>query len=179
MSAASVPDGLTLLLPEAEVAARVTALAETLAPRLDDDTVAVCLLVGGLWFAGDLTRALAGLGRHVAFDALWLASYGDGRASVGRCEVRADLQRPLAGRKALVLDDVVDTGVSLAEAARLVRDAGAAEVITAVFARKPWPAPRAIEPDFAAWEAPARFLVGYGMDMGGKLRGLPYIAAAD
>src|ERR1700737_4766690 len=93
-------------------------------------------------------------------------------------EVRADLQRPMAGRQAIVLDDVVDTGLSLSEAARLVRDAGAREVITCVFARKPWPTPRAIEPDFTAWEAPPRFLVGYGMDAEGRLRGLPYIAAA-
>ena len=158
---------------------RVEALARAVAPRIADDAVAVCLLTGGLWFAADLTRALARLGRHVAFDALWLASYGDERSSRGRCQVRADLQRPMAGRQALVLDDVVDTGLSLGEAARLVRDAGAREVITCVFARKPWPTPRAIEPDFAAWDAPPRFLVGYGMDAEGRLRGLPYIAAAD
>jgi hypoxanthine phosphoribosyltransferase len=170
---------LEMLLSETEVAERVARVAQALAPRVAEDAVAVCLLAGGLWFAADLTRALARLGRNVAFDALWLASYGDDRASRGRCEVRADLQRPLVGRQALVLDDVVDTGLSLSEAARLVRDAGAREVITCVFARKPWPTPRAIEPDFAAWEAPARFLVGYGMDAGGRLRGLPHIAAAD
>ena len=168
-----------VLLSEAEVAERVDALAVEIAPRIDDDTVAVCLLTGGLWFASDLTRALARAGRHVRFDALWLASYGDERASLGRCEVRADLQRPLAGRKALIVDDVIDTGLSLSEAARLVRDAGAAEVLTAVFAAKPWPTPRAIEPDFTAWRAPARYLVGYGMDAGGRLRGLPYIGALD
>ena len=170
---------LEVLLPEAEVASRVAGLAAQIAPHVADDAVAVCLLTGGLWFAADMTRALARLGRHVAFDALWLASYGDARSSRGRCQVRADLQRPLAGRQALVLDDVVDTGVSLSEAARLVRDAGARVVITCVFARKPWPTARAIEPDFCAWDAPARFLVGYGMDSAGKLRGLPYIAAAD
>jgi hypoxanthine phosphoribosyltransferase len=169
----------SVLLAEEEVDARVEALARQIAPRTDDETVAVCLLTGGLWFAADLTRALARIGRHLRFDALWLASYGDARASLGRCEVRADLQRPLMGRRALVLDDVFDTGLSLGEAARLVRDAGAAEVLTAVFARKPWPTPRTIEPDFVAWEAPARFLVGYGMDKGGTLRGLPYIGALD
>ena len=169
----------TVLLSEAEIAARVSALAAAIAPQVDEETVAVCLLTGGLWFCADLTRALSNLGKHVRFDALWLASYGDERASLGRCEVRADLQRPLQGRKALVVDDVFDTGLSLSEAARLVRDAGAAEVLTAVFARKPWPTKRAIEPDFVAWEAPARFLVGYGMDAAGAYRGLPYVGAMD
>ena len=88
----------TVLLTEAEVAERVAALAQAIAPRIDDETVAVCLLTGGLWFCADLMRALSRLGRNVRFDALWLASYGDERASLGRCEVRADLQRPLAGR---------------------------------------------------------------------------------
>lgn len=167
------------LLTEAEVAARVARLAAEIAPAIDDDTVMVCLLTGGLWFAADLSRALARLGRHVAFDALWLASYADGRESSGRCQVRADLQRPIAGRLALVVDDVIDTGLSLSEANRLVMGAGASGVLTAVFARKPWPNPRAIEPDFVAWEAPARFLVGYGMDAKGAFRGLPYIGAMD
>lgn len=169
----------TVLLTEAEIAERVDRIAQAIAPRVDDETVAVCLLTGGLWFCADLTRALARHGRHVRFDAIWLASYGDAQTSAGRCQVRADLQRPLHGRRALVLDDVFDTGLSLSEATRLVRDAGAAEVLSAVFASKPWPEPRAIQPDFVAWEAPARFLVGYGMDAAGAYRGLPYIAALD
>jgi hypoxanthine phosphoribosyltransferase len=168
-----------VLLSEADIAERVAELARAIAPRVDDETVAVCLLTGGLWFCADLTRALAALGHNVRFDALWLASYGDERASLGRCEVRADLPRPLNGRCALIVDDVFDTGLSLSEAARLVRDAGAKDVLTAVFARKPWPTPRAIQPDFVGWEAPARFLVGYGMDAAGAYRGLPYIGALD
>ena len=168
-----------ILVSEAEIAARVDALAIRIAPRIDDETVAVCLLTGGLWFAADLTRALARHGRLVRFDALWLASYKDERQSSGRCEVRADLQRPISGRKALVVDDVFDTGLSLSEASRLVRDSGATEVLTAVFARKPWPTSRAIEPDFVAWEAPSRFLVGYGMDVAGGMRGLPYVGSMD
>ncbi len=169
----------TVLISEAEIATAVEALAREIAPRIDDETVAICLLTGGIWFAADLTRALARLGRMVHFDALWLSSYKDARASYGRCEVRADLQRPVLGRKTLILDDVFDTGLSLSEAARLTRDAGAAEVLTAVFARKPWPEKRALEPDFVAWEAPARFLVGYGLDAAGTMRGLPFIGAMD
>ncbi|RYF90553.1 MAG: phosphoribosyltransferase [Caulobacteraceae bacterium] len=169
----------TVLISEAEIATAVEALADQIAPRIDDDTVAICLLTGGIWFAADLTRALARRGRLVHFDALWLSSYKDARASYGRCEVRADLQRPVLGRKTLILDDVFDTGLSLSEAARLTKDAGASEVLTAVFARKPWPEKRALEPDFVAWEAPPRFLVGYGLDVAGTMRGLPYIGAMD
>jgi hypoxanthine phosphoribosyltransferase len=172
-------DQPSVLITEAEVAERVAALAALIAPRIDDETVMVCLLTGGLWFAADLTRALARLGRHVHFDALWLSSYRDERHSYGRCEVRADLQRPVLGRKALIVDDVFDTGLSLSEAARLVKDAGAAEVLTAVFASKPWPTERSLKVDFVAWDAPARFLVGYGMDVAGTMRGLPYIGAMD
>jgi len=171
------PRKLEILVPQEEVAARVEALAERIAPALGDDAVAICLLTGGLWFAADLTRALARLGKPVAFDALWLASYGDAKVSGGRCEIRAGLQRPIAGRQTLIVDDVFDTGLSLEEAVKHVRAAGAAEVLTAVFARKPWPHPRAISPDYVAWEAPARFLLGYGMDLGGAYRGLPHVAA--
>lgn len=168
-----------VLLPEDQVAALVADLARRIAPLIDDDTVAVCLLTGGLWFAADLTRALAREGRHVRFDALWLASYGDGKTSKGRVEVRAPCQRSVEGARVLVLDDVFDTGLSLAEAVRLLKAAGAAQVLTCVFARKPWPEPRALEPDFVGWEAPARYLVGYGLDSGGHLRGLPDICALD
>ncbi|HEX2844238.1 MAG TPA: phosphoribosyltransferase, partial [Candidatus Limnocylindria bacterium] len=67
----------TLLLSQAEIEARVEALAAEIAPRIDDETVAVCLLTGGIWFTADLTRALARRGRCVRFDALWLSSYKD------------------------------------------------------------------------------------------------------
>jgi hypoxanthine phosphoribosyltransferase len=168
-----------VLLAADAVARHVERLAGQIAPRITDDTVAVALLTGGLWFAADLTRALAARGRHVRFDALWLASYGDARASSGRCEVRAGLQRPVTGRQVLLIDDVFDSGLSLGEAARHVREAGAAEVLCAVFARKPWPQIRPSEPDFVGWEAPARFLVGYGLDSAGAWRGLPYVGVLD
>ena len=179
MAEAAPPGGLEILLPAAEVQAAVHRLAERLAPSVDDDTVAVCLLTGGLWFAADLTRALAALGRHPLFDALWLASYGDGRRSAGRMEVRAGLQRPVAGRHVLILDDVLESGLSLECAQRLAMAAGARSTRTAVFARKPCTGATRLQADFVAWEAPARFLVGYGMDHAGRYRGLADVAALD
>jgi len=170
---------LHVLLPADEVAAKVEALAVRLTPRLDAEAVGLCLLLGGLWFAADLTRALAGLGRRLTYDALWLSSYGAGQTSAGRCQVLARPRGPLEGRQVLIIDDVVDTGVSLAEARKIALAGGATEVLSVVFARKPWPGPRTLEPDDFAWEAPARFLVGYGMDVGGRYRDLPYVAAVD
>jgi hypoxanthine phosphoribosyltransferase len=167
---------LEILIGPEEVARRVEALAARLAPRLENGTVGVCLLLGGLWFAADLTRALARQGRDLDFDGLWLASYGDATRPGATCEVRAGLQRPVAGRDVLLMDDVADTGASLARAVEIVTAAGARRVATAVFARKPWSG-RWLEPDHFAWEAPSRFLVGYGMDAAGALRGLPYVGA--
>ena len=168
-----------VLITAAEIAERVERLAAQVAREVDDDTVAVCLLTGGLWFAADLTRALSRHGRNLAFDALWIASYGDEMATSGRVLLRAGLQRSVEGRKVLVIDDVMDSGLSLKEAVRLLQDAGAARVITCCFARKPWPEPRETVCDFVAWEAPARFLAGYGMDVGARYRGCPDVVALD
>ena len=168
-----------VLLSAEEIARRVEIMAQALADEIDDAWVVVCLLTGGVWFAADLTRALARRGRHPLFDCLWLASYGDARESVGRVVERAGLQRPVAGRRVLVVDEVVDSGLSLLAARRICERAGAASVRTAVFCRKPWPEPRELEPDHVGWEAPARFLVGYGMDDAGRLRGMPDVRALD
>jgi hypoxanthine phosphoribosyltransferase len=173
------PPAPEVLLSEVEIARIVADLAERIAPRIDDDTVAAVLLTGGLWFAADLTRALSRVGRQVRFDALWLASYGDEKTSRGRIDVYAPFQRSLEGRKVLIVDDVFDTGLSLAEAVRIAKEKGASEVLTCVFARKPFPLPSAPEPDFFGWQAPDRFLVGYGLDNAGALRGLPDICALD
>jgi hypoxanthine phosphoribosyltransferase len=173
------PAAAEVLLGADDIATIVEAMAARIAPLIDDEAVAVCLLTGGLWFAADLMRALARRGRHPLFDALWLSSYVDARASLGRIEVRAPMQRPVDGRTVLLIDDVLDSGLSLSEAAKMARAAGAGQVLTAAFARKPWPTPRDIEPDFVGWEAPARFLVGYGLDDAGRMRGLPGIAALD
>jgi hypoxanthine phosphoribosyltransferase len=172
-------DAVSTLLSAEEVARRVEDAALRLKPLIDDETVAVCLLTGGLWFAADLTRALSRLGINPQFDALWLASYGDDKESGGRVEVRAGLQRPVAGRTVVLIDEVMDSGLSLSVASRIMREAGAARVLACVFARKPWPEPRDFVPEVVAWEAPARFLAGYGMDLAGRWRGLPDVVALD
>ncbi len=171
-----------VLLSEDEVQARVTVLAELLSDYIKPNCVGICLLTGGIWFAADLSRALNRVGRDIAFDALWLSSYADNHHN-GAMLIRAPLQRSIEGRQVLIMDDVLDTGASLKIACEIAREAGASEVLTAVFARKPDPLKggqiREMEADFSAWEAPARYLVGYGLDDGGRFRALPYVGVLD
>jgi hypoxanthine phosphoribosyltransferase len=89
--------------------------------------------------------------------------------------VRADLSRPVKGRGVLVLDDVFDSGRTLAFARAHLIAKGASDVLVAVFARKPEAISEGL--DDWAYDAPDRFLVGYGMDDAGRWRGLPYLGA--
>lgn len=170
---------IALLLSAEKISECVDALATQIAEVISDDTICVCLLTGGLWFSADLMRALSHKGRHPVFDALWLSSYGDAEHSSGQVEVRGRLQRSVQGRQVLLMDDVFDSGLSLSQAVQIAQAAGASQVLSAVFASKPWPTERACQPDFVGWEAPSRFLIGYGMDAGGRYRGYPGIGAMD
>ena len=174
---------LEVLFDEAAIAARVEALAGALRGFADAHCTLAVLLQGAMPFAVDLLRALARQGAHPLLDCLWLESYGDERRSSGRVSVRADLSRSVEGRKVLLVDEVFDSGATLAFARAHILAKGAGEVAACVMVRKPW-APAHGEPEgaaaaieFVGFEAPDRYLVGYGMDDAGRLRGLPFIAA--
>ncbi|WP_233356238.1 phosphoribosyltransferase [Henriciella aquimarina] len=167
------------VLDEATLMARIEELADRLAPRLTGEWSAINILIGATPFTSDLLKALARRGIHPVLDALWLESYRDERESSGRVLVRADIVRPVKDRGVLIIDDVFDTGRTLAFARSHMMTKGAREVITVALARKPWAPTGADDVDFHAFDAPGRFLVGYGMDDAGKYRGLPYIGALD
>ncbi len=169
-----------VVLSEAELMAHIETLAERLAPRLEGDWSAVAILIGAAPFTTDLMKALARRDVHPVLDAIWLESYRDQRESSGRVVVRADVSRSIEGRGVLLLDDVFDTGRTLAFAKAHLLAKGAREVVTCTLVRKPW-APKDLEHDvdYCAFESPGRYLVGYGMDDAGLYRGLPYIGALD
>ncbi len=171
---------IDVVMPEAELMARVEELATRLAPRLaTPDWTAVSILIGATPFTSDLMKALARRHIHPVLDVMWLESYRDARESSGRVVVRADIARSVEGRGVLLIDDVFDTGRTLDFARQHLLAKGAREVITAALTQKPW-APRGeMGVDFCAFDAPGRFLVGYGMDDKGLYRGLPFIGALD
>lgn len=145
--------------------------------EVDDGWTVVALLQGAIPFAADLMRALELRGRHPIYDSLWLESYRDARESSGKVVVRADISRPIDGRPALIIDDVFDSGRTIAYARAHLMAKGAARTLACAFVRKPQAQGEPIE--FIGWDAPDDFLVGYGMDDAGRYRGLPYIAAID
>jgi hypoxanthine phosphoribosyltransferase len=165
---------LRVLLDQAEIAARVERMADALA-EVDDSWTVVALLQGAIPFAADLMRAIERRGRHPIYDSLWLESYRDARESSGKVVVRADISRAIEGRPALIVDDVFDSGRTIAYARAHLMAKGATRTIACAFVRKPQAANEPIE--LIGWDAPDEFLVGYGMDDKGRYRGLPFIAA--
>jgi hypoxanthine phosphoribosyltransferase len=168
---------LRVLLSAEEIAARVDALAENFAAQVDDGWTVVALLQGAIPFAADLMRAIEKRGRHPIYDSLWLESYRDARQSSGKVVVRADISRAIEGRPALIVDDVFDSGRTIAYARAHLTAKGATRTLACAFVRKPQAMGEAI--DAIGWDAPDDYLVGYGMDDAGRYRGLPFIAALD
>ena len=168
---------LRVLLTAEDIAARVEALADAFAPRLDESWTVIALLQGAIPFAADFMRAIEQRGKHPIYDSLWLESYRDARASSGKVVVRADISRSVEGRSVLLLDDVFDSGRTIAFARAHLAAKGAVQTLACAFARKPSALHEPI--DAVGWDAPDDFLVGYGMDDAGRYRGLPFIAALE
>ncbi len=148
---------------------------EISAAYTDREPVLVLVLHGAFIFAADLARALTA-GYQV--ESLALASY-HGRESSGQVQVVKDLGCEIAGRDVLIVEDIVDTGRTAAAALALLesRDPRSIEVVALLDK----PSRRVIEvnPRWVGFEIEDVFVVGYGLDLDGRFRGLPYIASAD
>src|SRR5215472_2689670 len=116
-----------VLFSEAEIGSRVEALAQEIAPRRPE--IAIAILIGGFVFASDLVRALARAGVHVEAEFLWLRSYGNERAG-GAVSLLAGPSENVRGKRALLVDGVLDVGRTIAKAQQLLEAAGAKEILT-------------------------------------------------
>ncbi len=166
-----------VLFTEDQIAERVEALAEALAREVASDWTIVALLQGAMPFTTDLMRALARRGVHPLLNCLWLESYRDARESSGQVVVRADISRPIEGKPALIIDDVFDSGRTIAFARTHLLAKGATRTLACAFVRKPAAKNEPI--DFVGFDAPDEFIVGYGMDDAGRYRGLPYVGVVE
>ncbi|HHI81630.1 MAG TPA: hypoxanthine phosphoribosyltransferase, partial [Rhizobiales bacterium] len=120
-------------------------------------------------------RAFYGAGQLLEVDFMMLASYRDQTVSSGRVEILRDIETDVKGRDVLLVDDILESGRTLAFAKDLLAARGASRVMTAVLLDKPGKRAADINADFYGFECPDKFVVGYGMDMAHAYRELPFV----
>ena len=159
----------------AEIAARVDTLATDIASKLPADVLVVAVLKGSFVFTADLIRALSRHGVDWPMDFVTLSSYGTATQSSGSVRLTRDISEDVAGRAVLLIDDILESGRTLAFARDLFLDRGASKVWLCTLLDKPGRRVAAIEADFTGFRIGDEFVVGYGLDHAHFHRGLPYI----
>lgn len=171
--------GLRVLFSAGQIAARVDTLAAEITRTLPDDFVVVGLLKGAAVFVADLMRALDRAGGRPELEFMRLSSYGLSDQSSGTVQLIGEFPTDLAGRSVLLVDDIVDTGRSIAYAAAELRQRGVDRLWTCALLDKPQRREIKVKIDFVGFSIGDQFVVGYGTDYAEKYRHLPYIAALE
>lgn len=164
-----------VLFPEAELQTRISALAEEIAAVKPQNLLVIPVLKGSFIFAADLIRAMHRVGLSPEVDFMILASYREATRSSGRVEVLRDIEQAVKGRDVLLIDDILESGRTLAFAKDLIAARGASRVYSAVLLNKPGHLAANIKADFQGFACPDKFVVGYGMDMAHRFRELPFV----
>lgn len=167
------------LIEESAIARRVEELAAEIALRKPKDLIVVAILKGSFVFAADLIRALhrKGLEPHVEF--MHLSSYRESTSSSGHVTILKDVDSSVKGRDVVLIDDILESGRTLAFAKDLLAARGARQVMVCVLLEKPGKRAVRLDPDFVGFECPDVFVVGYGMDVAHSYRELPYVGIVE
>ena len=170
---------VTVRFSAAQIAARVDVMAGELAAKLPADTLVVSVLKGSFVFAADLIRALSRAGADWAMDFVTLSSYGTGTETSGRVRVLRDIVDDVREREVLLVDDILESGLTLSFARNLLLERGANHVSICTLLDKPGKRKTKLEADFVGFQCGDEFLVGYGLDWAHRFRGLPYIGVVE
>jgi hypoxanthine phosphoribosyltransferase len=155
----------------------VAALGGEIAARFPEGTLtAVGVLRGAFVFMADLVRAIP---RDVRCDFLAVRSYGVATETSGVVQITSDLRLPIAGQHVLLVEDIVDTGLTLRYLLDLLQAQGPASLHVCALLNKPSRRRVDVPLHFVGFEIPDRFVVGYGMDAAQEYRNLPYVATVD
>ena len=167
--------GMRVIFSAAEIAARVDALAAEIVRTIPAEFVIVALLKGAAVFVADLVRALDRAGARPEIEFMQLSSYGLAKESSGVVQLLGDISAGLAGRPVLLVDDIVDTGRSIAFAASRLREHRIGNLWTCALLDKPQRREIEVALDFVGFTVGDVFVAGYGTDYAEKYRHLPYI----
>lgn len=165
---------LEVLIDATKLEARIRALGAEITGDYDGETplVLVGVLKGCFLFLADLCRHID---LPLEIDFLGLSSYGDAEETSGVVRVTQDLSRPVKGKHVLIVEDIVDTGLTMKYLLENLSTRKPASVKIASLLTKPARAQVEIDIDYLGFEIPDRFVVGYGLDYQNKLRNLPFI----
>ncbi|WP_112661704.1 hypoxanthine phosphoribosyltransferase [Microvirga flavescens] len=173
------PPRIRVLFDETAIARRNDELAQEVAKQKPENLLVVAVLKGSFMFAADLIRALHKVGLEPQVEFVHLSSYREGTVSSGQVAILRDVESDVRGRDVLLVDDILESGRTVAFAKDLLMARGAKRVLTAVLLEKPHKRAVTIDAEFVGFTCPDVFVVGYGMDVAHSYRQLPYVGVLD
>ncbi len=170
-------DKVKVLLSEETLSKKVDELAE----KIDNDfagekVIVIGVLKGSFMFLSDLVKKIT-LPAEVYF--IEASSYGAGTQTTGVVKISKDVERDLTGQNVIVVEDIIDTGITMEKVMELLRARGAKEVKLCACLSKPSRRKVDINIDYLGFEVPDEFVVGYGLDVDEMYRNLPYIGVVE
>ena len=168
---------IVTMLSTEQIAARVRELGEAITREYTGrPLVLVCVLKGSFVFASDLMRAID---LPLRIDFLGTRSYGEGTESSGVVQITQDLSKPIENEDVIIVEDIVDTGLTIAHLMDLLRTRQPRSVKVCSLLHKPARAKVAVNIDYLGFTIEDQFVVGYGLDFAEKYRNLPYIGIVE
>jgi hypoxanthine phosphoribosyltransferase len=166
---------LEVLFTQEQIRERVAELgAQITTDYANGDLVLVSVLKGSCIFLADLMRAID---LRLTIDFMSVSSYKDGMKSTGDVEILKDLSNSIRGKDVLVVEDIIDTGLTLSRLLDILGTRGANSIKLSSFLDKPEPRiKKELVIDYIGFQVPNKFVVGYGLDAAGRYRNLPFIA---
>ncbi len=162
------------LFPAEEIQSRISQMGAQIAlDYKDKNPLLIVVLKGACIFASDLLRAID---LKLGIEFMAISSYGSSTRTSGEVRIVKDLDVPIEGRDILVVEDIVDTGLTLSYLMANLRARGAASVKLAALLDKHERREREVEINYLGFQIPDEFVVGYGLDFAERYRNLPYIA---
>lgn len=163
----------TVLLTKEQIDERVKAMgAEITRDYAGKELVVIVLLKGAAWFATDFTRAID---LPMKVDFMVASSYGNGTVTSGNVKVKLDISVNIEGKHVLVVDDIIDSGVTFAAICNMLKIQKPASLKTVALCDKAERRINGLDADYVGFKIPDEFVVGFGLDYAGDYRNLPYI----
>lgn len=167
------PDCERIMLTEEQLRSRVREVAEEVdVVYADKRPLVVGILKGSIIFYSDFIRFLT---MPVELDFMAVSSYGSGAVSSGKLKIKKDLDRDVAGRDVIIVEDIIDSGFTLANLKALLSERGAASVRIVTLLNKAERREYEVAPDWNCFDIENEFVIGYGLDYNEQYRHLPYI----